>query len=148
MYVTCLCCYTQEPFNFLPGAIWLTTCSGCVVSSESILISAKFQLLMVLSFTMFGTVSSPFLASVSLFVVYCPCTLPFLRSSDVELSNSCLQPLQLYKLVDLCQLVPANLMASTWDLFTTISMLMNFESLKSRYHCVHIHNFSCALLRD
>ena len=62
---------------------------------------------------MFETVSSQFLASVSLFVVYCPCTLPFLRSSDAELSNSYLQLLQLYKLVGLCQLVPANLMAST-----------------------------------
>lgn len=69
-------------------------------------------------------------------------------SSDAELSNSCLQLLQLYKLVGLCQLVPANLMASTWDLFTATSMQMNFESRKSRYHCLHIHNYSWALLRD
>ena len=120
----------------------------CVVFNESILRSCQFstshRLVVHHVWNSFSSIFSERFSVCGILSLYASVS----PSSDAELSNSCLQLLQLYKLVGLCQLVPANLMASTWDLFTAISMQMNFESLKSRYHCLHIHNYSCALLRD
>ena len=148
MYVTCHCCYTQEQFFFfLPGAIWLTTCLVCGIQRVHFNIcqfSTSHGLFVHHVSNSFISIFSERFSVCDILSLYASVS----PSSDAELSNSCLQLLQLYKLVGLFQLVPANLMASTWDLFTAISMLMNFESLKSRYHCLHIHNFSCALLRD
>ena len=134
-------------FFFLPGAIWLTTCLVCDIQRVHFNIcqfSTSHGLVAHHVWNSFISIFSERFSVCGILSLYASVS----PSSDAELSDSCLQLLQLYKLVGLCQLVPTNLMASTWDLFTAISMLMNFESLKSRHHCLHIHNFSCALLRD
>lgn len=87
---------------FLPGAIWLTTCLVCVIQRVHFNI-CQLSTSHGLSVHYVWNSVIALLASVSLFVVSCPCALPFLRSSDAELSR--LQLLQLYKLVGLCQLV-------------------------------------------